>query len=180
MLIYNINEGDGGMHQRHKKILDMLQAGKLLIKEAAVELGVTEMTLRRDLKELESKKMVLLVKGGAVPHPARYEPEQTETELLGRKFAIAKALFLRILPTDTIFIRSWFNESCICKGDCASECSADDCRDEFSVCGIDFVPFLLQSDFAGRGVADKLFGSGRPDFGKKHRGVSCRLVDFRL
>lgn len=104
MLIYNINEGDGGMHQRHKKILDMLQAGKLLIKEAAVELGVTEMTLRRDLKELESKKMVLLVKGGAVPHPARYEPEQTETELLGRKFAIAKALFLRILPTDTIFI----------------------------------------------------------------------------
>ena len=37
MLIYNINEGDGGMHQRHKKILDMLQAGKLLIKEAAVE-----------------------------------------------------------------------------------------------------------------------------------------------
>ena len=56
------------------------------------------------MKELESKKMVLLVKGGAVPHPARYEPEQTETELLGRKFAIAKALFLRILPTDTIFI----------------------------------------------------------------------------
>lgn len=69
MLIYNINEGDGGMHQRHKKILDMLQAGKLLIKEAAVELGVTEMTLRRDLKELESKKMVLLVK--AVPFPIR-------------------------------------------------------------------------------------------------------------
>ena len=94
------------MHQRHKRILDMLQSGGIRIKSAARELGVTEMTLRRDLRELETKKLALLVKGGAIPHPARYEPEQTENTLLDRKFAIARALFLRILPSETIFISS--------------------------------------------------------------------------
>ena len=32
------------MHQRQKKILDMLQNGRLNIRSAAAELGVTEMT----------------------------------------------------------------------------------------------------------------------------------------
>ena len=47
------------MHQRQKKILDMLQSGRVEIRSAALELGVTEMTLRRDLKELENQKLVL-------------------------------------------------------------------------------------------------------------------------
>lgn len=92
------------MHQRQKKILDMLQNGKLLIHTAALELGVTEMTIRRDLQELEKQKQILRVKGGAIPHPARYEPETVDSELLDRKFAIANALFSRILPVDSIFI----------------------------------------------------------------------------
>ena len=92
------------MHQRQKKILDMLQNGKVEIRSAALELGVTEMTLRRDLKELEERKLVLRVKGGAIPHPARYEPETAVTARLDRKFAIANALFLRILPADSIFL----------------------------------------------------------------------------
>ena len=58
------------MHQRQRKILDMLQRGKLLISDAAVELGVTEMTVRRDLKLLEERKLILCVKGGAIPYPA--------------------------------------------------------------------------------------------------------------
>jgi DeoR/GlpR family transcriptional regulator of sugar metabolism len=32
------------MHQRQKKILDMLQSGKVMIPQAAAELGVTQMT----------------------------------------------------------------------------------------------------------------------------------------
>ena len=92
------------MHQRQEKILDMLQNGKVEIRSAALELGVTEMTLRRDLKELEERKLVLRVKGGAIPHPARYEPETAVTARLDRKFAIANALFLRILPADSIFL----------------------------------------------------------------------------
>ena len=92
------------MYQRQKKILDMLQSGKLLIRTAALELGVTEMTLRRDLKALEDQKLVLRVKGGAIPHPARYEPEDSVSEKLDRKFAIANALFQRILPAESIFL----------------------------------------------------------------------------
>ena len=92
------------MHQRQKKILDMLQSGRVEIRSAALELGVTEMTLRRDLKELENQKLVLRVKGGAIPHPARYEPETMVAGQLDRKFAIANALFLRILPAESIFL----------------------------------------------------------------------------
>ena len=93
------------MYQRQRKILDMLQRGKLIIRDAAKELGVTEMTLRRDLKSLEERKLILMVKGGAVLHPARYEPESSApSENMERKFAIANALFDRIMPTSSIFI----------------------------------------------------------------------------
>ena len=78
------------MHQRQKKILDMLQKGKLLIPETADILGVSQMTLRRDLRELEKRKLLLQVKNGAIPHPARYEPEPAaEDELMQCKFALA-------------------------------------------------------------------------------------------
>ena len=39
------------MHTRHRKILEMLQTDRLYIGPAARELGVSEMTLRRDLRE---------------------------------------------------------------------------------------------------------------------------------
>ncbi len=94
------------MYQRQRKILDILQKGKLLIRETAGVLGVTEMTLRRDLKSLEERKLILMVKGGAILHPARYEPENdgqtdTDTDCL---FAIAHALYERIMPANSIFI----------------------------------------------------------------------------
>ena len=92
------------MHQRQKMILDMLQNGRLEIRAAAAKLGVAEMTVRRDLRELEALKLVLRVKGGAIPHPAQYEPETGPTENLDGKFALANALFQRILPADSIFI----------------------------------------------------------------------------
>ena len=95
------------MYQRQRKILDMLQRGKLVIRTAAKELGVTEMTLRRDLKNLEERKLILPVKGGAILHPARYEPESAvSTESMDCKFAIAEALFQRIMPADSIFINA--------------------------------------------------------------------------
>ena len=92
------------MHQRQKKILDMLQAGKLLIPAAAAELGVAEMTLRRDLKELEARKLILRVKNGAIPHPALYGPEHSTDELLALKFAMANKLYDLIMPADSLFI----------------------------------------------------------------------------
>ena len=92
------------MHTRHRKILDMLQKGKVEIKAAAQQLGVTEMTVRRDLRTLEKQELVLQVKGGAILAPARYEPEQHDDELMDLKFAIAEALYMQIMPCNAIFL----------------------------------------------------------------------------
>ncbi len=96
------------MHARHRKILEMLQTDRLCIRSAAMELGVTEMTLRRDLRELESQKLVMMVKGGAILHPARYEPEKSPLMLTPEKFALAEALYDEIMPTERLFIGSGF------------------------------------------------------------------------
>ena len=96
------------MHSRQRKILEMLQTDRLYIRSAAVELGVSEMTLRRDLRELEERKLVMMVKGGAVMHPACYEPEKSPMKLTPEKFALAEALCDEIMPSERIFIGSGF------------------------------------------------------------------------
>ena len=96
------------MHARHRKILEMLQTDRLYIPAAAAELGVSEMTLRRDLRELEAQKLVMMVKGGAIMHPARYEPEKSPMMLTPEKFALAEALYDEIMPAERIFIGSGF------------------------------------------------------------------------
>ena len=82
----------------------MLERGRLTIKEASLELGVAEMTLRRDLKLLEKSGALLQVRGGAVLPPARYEPESSVKGELERKFALAEALYKKIMPAETLFI----------------------------------------------------------------------------
>ena len=96
------------MHTRHRKILEMLQTDRLYIGPAARELGVSEMTLRRDLRELEAQKLVMTVKGGAIRHPARHEPEQSSMMLTPEKFALAEALYDEIMPCERLFIGSGF------------------------------------------------------------------------
>ena len=96
------------MHARHRKILEMLQTDRLYIRSAAAELGVSEMTLRRDLRELEEQKLVMMVKGGAIMHPARYEPEKSPMMLTPEKFALAEALYDEIMPAEKLFIGSGF------------------------------------------------------------------------
>lgn len=96
------------MHTRHRKILEMLQTDRLYIGPAARELGVSEMTLRRDLHELEEQKLVMAVRGGAIMHPARYEPEQSAMRLTPEKFVLAEALYDEIMPCERLFIGSGF------------------------------------------------------------------------
>ena len=96
------------MHARHRKILEMLETDRLYISSAAAELGVSEMTLRRDLRELEEQKLVMMVKGGAIMHPACYEPEKSPMMLTPEKFALAEALYDEIMPAEKIFIGSGF------------------------------------------------------------------------
>ena len=92
------------MHTRHRKILDMLQRGKIEIKTTAKLLNVTEMTLRRDLRILETQELLIQVKGGAIPAPARYEPNHNDDGLMETKFAIAEALYMEIMPCNAIFL----------------------------------------------------------------------------
>lgn len=93
------------MYTRQKLIMEMLQrSGRLEIHAAARELGVSEMTLRRDLRALEQRKLLVLVRGGAMPHPARYEPDNVFSELGDAKFALAEALYRRIVPCETMFV----------------------------------------------------------------------------
>ena len=92
------------MHTRHRKILDMLQRGKVEIKTAADFFGVTEMTIRRDLRILEEQKLLIQVRGGAVLSPARYEPENGNDNSMDIKFAIAEALYMEIMPCSAIFL----------------------------------------------------------------------------
>lgn len=54
-------------HARHAKIVEMLRAnGAVSVTQAAADLGVSDMTLRRDLIELESGGVLTRVHGGAV------------------------------------------------------------------------------------------------------------------
>lgn len=92
------------MHTRHRKILDMLQRGKVEIKSAAQIFGVTEMTIRRDLRILEEQKLLIQVRGGAVLSPARYEPEHGDDNSMDIQFAIAEALYMEIMPCNAIFL----------------------------------------------------------------------------
>lgn len=93
------------MHVRQKTIMEMLQKnGRVSLRSAALDIGVSEMTLRRDLRELESKKLLIMVRGGAIPHPARYEPENLLASLTDVKFHLAEELYRRICPCETMFI----------------------------------------------------------------------------
>ena len=93
------------MHTRQKLIMDMLQrSGRIGVHAAARELGVSEMTLRRDLRALEKEKLLVQVRGGAMPHPARYEPENVLSDLSDVKFALAEALYRRIVPCEAMFV----------------------------------------------------------------------------
>jgi DeoR/GlpR family transcriptional regulator of sugar metabolism len=54
--------------ERHRRLLDLLRAqGRLRVAEAAGMLGVTAVTVRRDLVELQERQSLVRVHGGALP-----------------------------------------------------------------------------------------------------------------
>jgi len=82
-------------HQRHQYILETLRReGQVLAKTLAAELGTSEDTIRRDLRELAHKGLLQRVHGGALPaSPAvvdlagRTQLAQAEKQILGRAAA---------------------------------------------------------------------------------------------
>lgn len=97
------------MHTRQKKLLELLQrTGFISIPEAAAITGVTEMTIRRDMRSLSERHLVMAVKGGMIAHPAGYEPENSSLLLNPEKFALAEKLYQEIMPVKRIFLSCGF------------------------------------------------------------------------
>lgn len=99
--------------ERHDSIKSLLDArGTVTVKEIADTLGVSDMTVRRDLEELSAAGELERVHGGARPVKARgrvqLEREYSHTEKRGKhaaeKLEVARRAVALIEPGSTIFL----------------------------------------------------------------------------
>jgi len=79
--------------ERHSKILELLsQLGRVYAVELSVTLGVSEDTVRRDLKQLDELKLLRRVHGGALPlqiESQEYRERHEEVDPLKQRVALA-------------------------------------------------------------------------------------------
>jgi DeoR/GlpR family transcriptional regulator of sugar metabolism len=92
--------------RRQQEILEELErAGSVSVAALSRSLGVSDMTVRRDLKEPSARKLLRKVHGGAVPAPkAAAEPHFAQKQRLNRteKRAIARAALGFVNDGDTV------------------------------------------------------------------------------
>lgn len=93
---------------RREKILRQLTlSGKISVSELSVLLGVTPVTIRSDLSDLEQEGKLLRVQGGAIPVPRGGEGNPQPQVVNGeRKRAIGEAVTRMVRDGDTLFINS--------------------------------------------------------------------------
>ena len=93
---------------RQRRILELLfGAGSLRTTETAVELGVTDETVRKDFEILEKRGELIRTHGGASrPERIREDLPFTERQAFRReeKLSIARLAASRIQPNETIFL----------------------------------------------------------------------------
>ncbi|MCX7796438.1 MAG: DeoR/GlpR family DNA-binding transcription regulator [bacterium] len=92
---------------RKRKILDILEArGTLSINDLAEILGISPITLRKDLQDLEKQRLITRIWGGVAlsTHPVTPEPpfEDRSVENLKEKRAIARVAITLVKPNDVI------------------------------------------------------------------------------
>jgi DeoR family transcriptional regulator of aga operon len=96
--------------ERHKYILDSLHRnGFITVSDIAKELDVTPVTVRKDLKYLEEKKLLYRTHGSASPvnpHTSDVDLHVKEKIKIGEKKRIAQAACHLIEPNDSIIIGS--------------------------------------------------------------------------
>ncbi|WP_217182643.1 DeoR/GlpR family DNA-binding transcription regulator [Streptomyces sp. AC495_CC817] len=92
--------------QRKERLLEMLATeGRVVAKEAAVELAVSEDSIRRDLRELADAGLCIRVYGGAVPVPEADAPEHARRSIAtDSKQRIARAAVSLISAGSTIVL----------------------------------------------------------------------------
>lgn len=100
--------GNTKIEVRRNKILKQLElSGKISVSELSVLLGVTPVTIRSDLSELEAEGKLLRVQGGAVSVPGTGEgPHNQAIVHADRKQAIGEAVARLVRDGDTLFINS--------------------------------------------------------------------------
>ena len=98
--------------ERHKTIVEQLgKNGKALVVDLSAEFGVSEMTIRRDLQELEQNGWIERVHGGALlskRQKNRLEPPALERmgAMMPEKKRIAEYLVGLVQPGEMLFIGS--------------------------------------------------------------------------
>jgi DeoR/GlpR family transcriptional regulator of sugar metabolism len=94
--------------ERRDRILDRLRtAGSVLVGDLAADLVTSEMTIRRDLKALESEGLVRRIHGGALLVPSRaYEPtfREKSRQFVDEKRRIGAAAASLVESGDTIIL----------------------------------------------------------------------------
>lgn len=104
---FTIMHADLLLPQRQNLILERLGAsGRVLAAELAEEFGVSEDTIRRDLRELASAGQCVRVYGGALPVPAVHGKTLSQRLELDsdRKAALAGTAAAFVRPGMTVFI----------------------------------------------------------------------------
>ncbi|MFF7632258.1 DeoR/GlpR family DNA-binding transcription regulator [Kitasatospora sp. NPDC008050] len=92
-------------YERWNGLLELLaEHGKLEVEEAAVALGVSAATIRRDLDQLARQQMVTRTRGGAVAHNVSYDlPLRYKTARnAGAKQRIGQAVAALIAPGEVV------------------------------------------------------------------------------
>ena len=94
--------------QRHKKILGVLESeGDLSVSAMAASLGVSPMTIRRDLAALESKGALIRTHGGAVAARrgmVEFRFAERHLSCLAAKRGIARVAVSYIKPNDCVLL----------------------------------------------------------------------------
>ncbi|WP_101847948.1 DeoR/GlpR family DNA-binding transcription regulator [Zhihengliuella sp. ISTPL4] len=92
--------------QRKDHLLALLdREGRVVAKDVAADLGVSDDAIRRDLRELAEEGRLLRVYGGAIPVPAADRPvAERATVATDSKGRVALAAVARIRPGSTIVL----------------------------------------------------------------------------
>jgi DeoR/GlpR family transcriptional regulator of sugar metabolism len=94
--------------ERRRRILDRIRGrGAVSVAELAAELDASEMTVRRDLREMAGDGLLLRTHGGAVrPEGYAHEPSYSEKSSLAadEKAAIARLAIELVHPGDSILL----------------------------------------------------------------------------
>ena len=95
--------------ERRTRIVEALEADQVVkVATLSEALGVSEITIRRDLMMLEREGLLARTYGGAVPKKRATEPgaDGGEVTQVAEKARIAKAAAAMIEPRDTVFLGS--------------------------------------------------------------------------